>query len=568
MVKKKPQTENKKPGIYKWISLGLLVLLLIVALFFRAPWKVIFSLLIILAACTILPRLYRKWFWLSVATIVLALIIWVFWPDDNEGWRPYTFDEELADLQAKYAIPDSENAAPIYNQLLEDYNDASYYGDLPRELHRKLHIRAPWTDPEHPVFAKWLDSRRDIITSLIEASKVEKCRFPIYVDPEHFRRTNKRLNAVRRWIRLLSAAAYNDLGQGRFDEALEKQMAGLALGKHQRQQPALVEMLVGMAIEAMALRGFNVFAVICDATEQQLDAIDRAVAAIEHDWDSDFSRMLEYNKLLVKNQFGKYYEINLRGRLRLSRDPKAEKRAQMKEMKDAFEKLPKDQKDRIKKYYPIIWSNPNYWQRKLIRAKTIIYWFYLPSKPQKGAETVDKFYEKYYQRAGAELDWNNEPNEVSPRFSLNYTYLIEDLMILSSVSVYHGIHDVYLRYTAAHRGCRLVVALRRYKNKYGRWPETLDGIKNLVPEEILLDPINGRSFVYKLTEENFTLYSKGKDNIDEGGSRRGDSDDWPIWSESMYKPPLPPTFQQSRSGKTKSEKADTDESNTQKDGVK
>jgi hypothetical protein len=278
--------------------------------------------------------------------------------------------------------------------------------------------------------------------------------------------------------------------------------------------------------------------------------------------------MLEYNKLLVKNQFGKYYEINLRGRLRLSRDPKAEIRAQMKDMKDAFEKLPKDQKDRMKKYFPIIWSNPNYWQRKLIRAKTILYWFYLPLWPRKGGETIDTFYEKYYGKAGAELDWKKEPNEVSPGFSLNYTYLIEDLVILSSVPVYGRIHDMYLRYTAVHRGCHLIVALRRYKNKYGQWPRNLYGIKSLVPAEILIDPINGGSFVYKLTEENFTLYSKGKNNIDEGGKRGGDSDDLPIWSQSMYKPPIPFPPQQNRRRKTNNEKAGTAQSNTQKEVVK
>ena len=53
----------------------------------------------------------------------------------------------------------------------------------------------------------------------------------------------------------------------------------------------------------------------------------------------------------------------------------------------------------------------------------------------------------------------------------------------------------------------------------GHWPESLDELKFLAPEEIFIDPINNDSFVYKLTEDNFTLYSKGKNNIDEGGKR-------------------------------------------------
>ena len=104
MVKKKQQTEKKKPGIYrrivKWIGLLAISFLIILALIFQAPWKVIALLLIILAACTVLPKPYRKWFWLSAAAVVAVLIIWVFLPDDSEGWQPYTFDEELAALEA------------------------------------------------------------------------------------------------------------------------------------------------------------------------------------------------------------------------------------------------------------------------------------------------------------------------------------------------------------------------------------------------------------------------------------------------------------------------------------
>ncbi|MHC4654485.1 MAG: hypothetical protein ACYS91_05630, partial [Planctomycetota bacterium] len=92
--------KKKKPGIYKWIGLTLLAILIILALFFQAPWKVTAFLLIVLAVCTVLPKPARKWFWLSVAAIVVLLIIWVFLPEDNEGWRPYTFDEELAAIEA------------------------------------------------------------------------------------------------------------------------------------------------------------------------------------------------------------------------------------------------------------------------------------------------------------------------------------------------------------------------------------------------------------------------------------------------------------------------------------
>ncbi|MGB2863812.1 MAG: hypothetical protein WBC05_10845, partial [Sedimentisphaerales bacterium] len=108
--------------IIKWIGLGLLTLLIILALFFQAPWKIITLLAIILAASTVLPKQMRKWFWLSIGAVVIALIIWIFLPEDNEGWRPYTFDEEMATLETKYAVPDEENAALAYDAILETFD--------------------------------------------------------------------------------------------------------------------------------------------------------------------------------------------------------------------------------------------------------------------------------------------------------------------------------------------------------------------------------------------------------------------------------------------------------------
>ncbi len=136
--------EKKKSGllkrIFKWIGLVLLTLLLFAAIVFQAPWKVIILLAIILAACTILPKPARKWFWLSAGVVLIALIIWVLLPEDDEGWRPYTFDKELAALEAKYTIPDEENAAMIYNELFDTLDVDS---NQP-EFFIKLKLSEPW----------------------------------------------------------------------------------------------------------------------------------------------------------------------------------------------------------------------------------------------------------------------------------------------------------------------------------------------------------------------------------------------------------------------------------------
>jgi hypothetical protein len=95
------------------------------------------------------------------------------------------------------------------------------------------------------------------------------------------------------------------------------------------------------------------------------------------------------------------------------------------------------------------------------------------------------------------------------------------------------IRTAYLRQKATAHGIRILIALRRYESKSGRWPGSLDEIQPHVSTEILVDPVNKGNFAYRPTEGGFTLYSKGKNNVDEDGQYNSGSeegpDDWPIW---------------------------------------
>jgi hypothetical protein len=113
--------------------------------------------------------------------------------------------------------------------------------------------------------------------------------------------------------------------------------------------------------------------------------------------------------------------------------------------------------------------------------------------------------------------------------------------------------DAYLTALAARRGTHILIALSRHKNRIGHWPESLDEIRSSLTKEILTDPQNKGPFVYRPTKDGFTLYSKGKNKIDENGRFSfvpGGADDWPIWP--------PPA----REAKVSDEAADPNESTT------
>ena len=89
---------------------------------------------------------------------------------------------------------------------------------------------------------------------------------------------------------------------------------------------------------------------------------------------------------------------------------------------------------------------------------------------------------------------------------------------------WYKIHDIYLHTITLKHGSIITVSLRKYNNANGNWPENLDQIRDSLDPEILVDPINGGSFVYKLTTDSFMLYSKGKNNIDDGARRESKID--------------------------------------------
>lgn len=87
-----------------------------------------------------------------------------------------------------------------------------------------------------------------------------------------------------------------------------------------------------------------------------------------------------------------------------------------------------------------------------------------------------------------------------------------------------------LRRISMQRATRIMIALRLYQKHNSKWPETLDEIKSLLPKEYFTDKINNSTFIYRFSGNNFVLYSKGTDNID--NNYQNSSDDFVFWDPS------------------------------------
>jgi hypothetical protein len=325
------------------------------------------------------------------APVVLALL----WGSELLTRR--SAEQQLAAIEAARAIPDEENAAVIYPEVLATTDLVSGRPDFLRTEA----MSGPWLSADHPESADWLRGHQNEISRLLEASQKHKCHFPI-PRPEAWSRESSRLQAWRRWGQLLLAAANNDRAEGRTDAALEKYRCVIRMGAHMRQQPVGIHFLVGIAIDGLAQGQLKSLVVRGDMTDARLDTIEQCAGSTADNWDKVWPELLETKALHARLHAGNWGFLG---------------------------------------------------------------WF------------------KYI--FGSKRDLSGE------------------------------VRNRYVGLLAAHRSSRILVAVRKYKNHNGRWPESLEHVRSLAPAEAFVDPSNGDSFVYRLREDEFILYSRGQNNIDE-----------------------------------------------------
>ncbi len=71
------------------------------------------------------------------------------------------------------------------------------------------------------------------------------------------------------------------------------------------------------------------------------------------------------------------------------------------------------------------------------------------------------------------------------------------------------------RMVAMQRGSRTARAVFEYVNRTGAYPETLDFLGDA---EFAVDPYTKRHFIYRRTDDSFSLYCAGIDRDDDGGA--------------------------------------------------
>ena len=460
--------------------------------------------------------------WLHMGEpLLVALVVGLVsvWPEqDDSSWRPFNFDNRVADAEAQRAVPYEENAAFRYEAALAgvDVNDRPGFISGAGHAYGEL-AEISWKSEDYPPAAQWLDQRTEIIGKLLRIGEMEKCRWPIYANSEcewtvPYRR-------VRYAIWLLTVAAHRDLGEGRYQQALEKCLCLLRNADHAYQQTYHIDFRGAFRCERAALQVLRQVLIEGKLSQPDLERLAHRLPTTADTWPQDTARLLAFDELRFAQFLAPIYEINGEGKIRFA--------ASFRRLDDG-----KPQGNSV--------ARSRAWR---------LYWFMnMPLNPEGVWDMAKKesaALAQFLQQGPASC----AAHARDPLFKSSLDFMGKVLANLAHWWAhdscfpewqYADFAQYYAEHMAQRRGTWLVFGLRRYHDAHGAWPQTLEAISQYVPAETFVDPTGGEAFMYVLDGNGFKMYSRGLNRIDEGG-RQGyvkalDKVEDDIW---IWPPPVP-----------------------------
>ena len=457
-------------------------------------------------------RVAPKVGWTLLVLFVLAAIPWTYFNIkygrelEAELARIKAAGEPLTLVEAApKPVPDDQNAAVLYNEVFRiDWERfqpqhklepaappeeprpeqapklvREGFRDLPAEYLQAVeaYCRGERDGVERTVREALSDPRvRERLAILREASRLPAAVFPVNWEAgaaalfPHLARYRE----ATRWVtaRMLVTAADGDV-----DGALEWCRVGLRMSEHAAAEPTLIAELVGIALQAITLRG----------AEQMLAQEAASVAAAD--------RMSEYvGTIDMKESF-----------LNAMRGERAFGRCVFEEA----ESMP------AAEFGGLLGGAPDAWPLLYLYAGPL-------GKPVRAFDELT--YLKCW-RVLLETSAVDYREAKSGRLSdIDNAYGIP-----ATAPVARMLVPVFARAGAKRDAAigrldefRTVLALKVYKQEHGAYPESLDELRRTLSWELPKDIFSGEAFRYQRKGEGFMLYSFGRDLDDDGGVREED----------------------------------------------
>ena len=372
----------------------------------------------------------------------------------------------MAEL-GKPKVPDAENAAVIYAKAFEKLSgptaekDFETLGKFPSAGERR----------ENP--GLWNEARlvvnrlRPALPLVEQAISRPKCQFPVNWEAgagaifPHY-------SKMRKLAILFCATALLAAKEGRMDEAVRLIEMDLRVSESIKDDPVLIGQLVRATMVEIGYRGLRDILEYGEINETQarrlydvlagIDPIPGYVKAMQGDralglWLFDYARRADIGELSGS-------------------DPTLAER--------------------------LIAPSLRRWiWRPVLYADEMVYLDYMSTQ-------VNAARLPYRETARTNLDAEPE----FPRFAICSAILLPSFARARSA-----------RDDAAAKiaGDQVLLGLLAYKDRFGSYPETLDGLRSRLAWKLPDDPFSGKDFIYKRQGKGFLLYSIGRNLKDDGG---------------------------------------------------
>jgi hypothetical protein len=381
-----------------------------------------------------------------------------------------------------------------------------------REYFESLDIVAgerPWTAKDFPALADWLRAHDKHIDQLVAASKRPRMYSPLITSDEAQTLVAMLLPVAqnnRQAARALVTRAMYRAGNGDFEAAVEDLVACQRLARLSAQGFSLIESLIGLAMNQMALHAEATL-----VAEDKWTASQRAMLRKQLEQLPPMRSMAD-----AIDQGERLVYVDIVSRMARGLTRAIEELGQGKF--SAIEHAMSDATVGRAMDWDIVLKTGNEWYDRVVAIAGIA----------DRKEQLKRF-RKFDQDLKALAQAPSSPKLVfgailAPRATVSQQFANRLLLVL--LPAMGAAIDAERRNETIQGLVTLGLALADYRDEHKRFPDTLDQLAPKYLDKVPLDSMWGEPFVYKKVDEGYVLYGRGRNGQDDGGSI-SDSGDGP-----------------------------------------
>jgi len=454
---------------------------------------------------TVIARTFQ-----TIGVLILCFIIYVVW---FLSGKPVITVDYIAELNriVRPVADETLNAAPLYEKAVKLYEEKS--SDEMSELLGKKYNEA--TTEQKKLIAKWLNDNKEIFDLLIAGTQK-----PYYWQEYKVAEGSEGLMSVllphlyefRKLAYALRWRIWLNVERGRYEDSFNDIKSCYRLGRHLKGDKALVEQLVGMAIEGIATQAIRD---ILSEHKIEPSALVKLQEDLEHiTANEDFVVSLKTERLFMYDELQRCFTDDGIG----------------------------DGHIYPKRLLPIMLSQGLCLKESsdLNSLYVIMQILFTHPNKQQTQKSINRLYD-YFENLAAKTSTQIHAGDETDIVENRLKQLIGNNIFLETLTpAVLRVIEISNRLSVDVDSALAIIAILRYKQDKGNFPESLDELITAgYLKKLPIDPFSDKLLVYKKTEDNFILYSVGLNFTDDGGQVYrddegrvrlwGDVGDWVFW---------------------------------------